>query len=427
MRVLHVLNASGGGASIGALELMRASRLAASGIEHFAVYPGRADPAVGAACTDHRAIPMRWWNIKTSVSPLRRLAIWGREMQITGFGRETRRALVDLIHKWKIDLVHTNTAATVAGALVAAELGLPHVWHIRERIGKNGFMRFRLSDRDLAARIGSLSSAIVPMSQFVGEIFHRYGQGTKTRVVYDGVDLALFAAPEARAAGRELRRAWGVPEGSLLIAKVASVTTRVKRHDVFIRAAGRVARRDPSLRFAIIGPLPKLTSWARRQGIEYYAWLRQLAREEGIEDRLLWTDAVTHVGALMNAIDVLAHACDLEGFGRVAIEAMAAGKPVIGPAAGGFAESVVDGETGRLVPPGDPTALAAGIETLAADPASRARYGRAGRERAARCFSLEAHLQSVQGVYGSVLQRCSRPTSGGVNVRMASSARGEMT
>ena len=64
MRVLHVLNAAGGGATIGALELMRSSRQAASGIEHFVVYPGiggTPDETVRAVSTDCRVIPMTWW------------------------------------------------------------------------------------------------------------------------------------------------------------------------------------------------------------------------------------------------------------------------------------------------------------------------------------------------------------------------------
>jgi glycosyltransferase involved in cell wall biosynthesis len=104
--------------------------------------------------------------------------------------------------------------------------------------------------------------------------------------------------------------------------------------------------------------------------VDYFDRLKEIAESEGVADRLIWTDSIHDAGAMMNAIDVLAHACDLEGFGRVAIEAMCAGKPVVGPNVGGFAESVVDGETGRSVPPGDPVALADGIVELVGDAAA---------------------------------------------------------
>lgn len=408
MRVLHILNSANGGASVGALELMRTSRLANSGIEHFVVYPGlneSPNPAVKAVCSGVRVIPMRWWNIKNSLSPLRRMAVWLREMQITAFGRRTQQVLREAIEEWQIDLIHTNTAATDAGAILAAKMRIPHIWHIRERIGHDGFMRFAMNDRGLATRIGSLSSSIVPMSRFVGEIFVSQGQANKTRVIYDGVDASQFDTADARERAAVLRKSWGVPEGALLVGKVAAVTSQVKRHDVFIRAAGKLGRRNPSLHFAIVGALPKLTSWSRRQGFDYFNRLRGLVREEGIEERFHWTDSVTDIGGLMNAIDILAHACDLEGFGRVAIEAMAAGKPVVGPAAGGFAESVINGKTGFLVSPGDSEAMALAIEQLVKTPKLREEYGSFGRLHAKAVFSMEAHLAAMRKIYCEALGR----------------------
>lgn len=406
MRVLHILNSASGGATVGTLELMRFSREVNSGIEHFAVYPGLGgdpDHAVSSVCSACCVVPMRWWNLKTGLSPFRRLAVWGREMQLTRFNRRTRHMLRELVREWKIELVHTSTVFINEGAIVAAQLGIPHVWHIRDRVGLDGFVQFALTDRDFVTRISSLSHTIVPMSRFVGEIFVKHGQAEKTRVVYDSVDPALFNTNDARSLGLQLRRSWAVPDGSLLIGKVASVTAPVKRHEIFIRAAGILGRRDPSLRFAVIGPLPKLKTWARRQGIKYFEKLQQLVHEEGIEDRFLWTDRVADVGAMMNAIDILAHACDLEGFGRVAIEAMAAGKPVVGPASGGFTESVVDGETGRLVPVGDPQALAQSIYEIASDPALRERFGRSGRQRTTQMFSPASHLSAMLDIYNSAL------------------------
>ena len=406
MRVLHVLNSQGGGASIGALEFIRESRRMDSGVEHFAVYPGLSgppDPGVASLCTACRVIPMRWWNRKTVLSPARRLAVWVREMQTTRFGRHTQTLLHDLLQTWKIDLVHSNTAAIIDGAVVARERGLPHLWHIRERIGREGFMHFPLNDSALAARIGSLSVVVVPMSRFTGEIFVRHGQAEKTRVIYDGVDSSTFDTESARQNGQALRRAWGLSDDAVLIGKVAAVTSRVKRHDIFMRAAGILTRQDPTLRFAVIGPLPKLTTWARRQGMEYYNTLRTLVTAEGLDDRFIWTGMIDDAGAVMNAVDILAHACDIEGFGRVAIEAMAAGKPVVGPSVGGLAESVGHGRTGFQVAPGDPQALALALARLVDDAGLRKQFGEAGLQRAHQDFSIETHAQRLLALYRSVL------------------------
>lgn len=407
MRVLHVLSGPSGGATVGALELMRTSRETGTGVKHFAVHQGpegsAPHPAVAGVSTACAQVPMRWWNQKTTLDPVRRALVWGQEMQRTRFGTRPVALLRDLIRRWEIDLVHTNHAAIDAGAVAASQLGVPHVWHVRERIGHDGFMRFALGDERLVARIGSLSRRVVGMSRFCTEIFLRHGLGVKATTVYDGVDASLFDTPEARGRGRALRVSWGVPEDRVLVAKLGAVVSRVKRHDVFIQAAGVLARRDPSIVFAVIGPLPQPSRWVWRGNMEYFHRLRRLVAAEGIEDRFLWVDHVDDVGALMNAFDVLAHACELEGFGRVAVEAMAAGRPVVGPAAGGFAESVMDGETGFLVAPGDPAALAGAVGRLAADPALRGRLGEAGRQRACEVFAPERHLCEMLDIYAEAL------------------------
>ena len=404
MRILHILNSPGGGATIGALELIRTSREAESPLKHFSVYPGvgTPHPDVAAVCHDARPLPMRWWNSKIKLSMLPRVAAWAREMQLTGFQRKTRGLIRQLVDEWSIDVIHSNTAAIDDGAVVAAQLGLPHVWHIRERIGREGFMRFPLSDSALSTRITSLSDAVVPMSRFVGEIFIEHGQGEKVKVVYDGVDRQIFDTDEARAKGYALRRSWGIPDDAVLVGKVAAVTSMVKRHEVFIRAAGILAKKNRSVRFAIIGPVPQQTSWVNRHSVEYFDGLKRLVKSEGLEDRFVFTGNVTDAGAMMNSIDVLAHACDLEGFGRVAIEAMAAGKPVAGPAAGGFTESVVEGETGRLVTPGDANSLSAALEEISGSEEVRTKFGSAAREWVRANFSPEKHLEEMSRVYESV-------------------------
>ena len=91
-----------------------------------------------------------------------------------------------------------------------------------------------------------------------------------------------------------------------------------------------------------------------------------------------------------------------EAFGRVAVEAMAMGRPVVATAHGGSLETVADGETGTLVPPGDADALARAIGALATDPEARAAMGQAGRERARAHFSTEAMVNRTLGVYASL-------------------------
>ncbi len=406
MNILHVLNSEGGGASIGAYELIQASRELGVETGHFVVYPGMmgqpASQRVASLATGSRVFPMPWWNKKRWLGSVSRLGHWLRANQLSAFGRVPREQLRRLIEEWRIDIVHSNTAAINYGALVAEEMGIPHVWHIRERIGSNGFMRFPLPDDKLAATIGKLSERIVPMSRFSGEIFLEHGLGHKTTVIYDGVDAAQFDTPTARERGRQLRRSWGVPDGAILVAKIAAVTSQVKRHALFVQAAGDLGRRFPDLWFVVCGALPAAGTWLNRGGREYYHELQTMVANAGIQDRFVWAGNVPDIPALMNALDIMVHTCEVEGFGRVAIEAMAAGRPVVGPAQGGIAESVVDGETGMLVEAGNPRAFAAAAARLIEDEQLRRSLGAAGRAHVSRVFSLERHVQLMEEIYQRV-------------------------
>ena len=105
----------------------------------------------------------------------------------------------------------------------------------------------------------------------------------------------------------------------------------------------------------------------------------------------------------MNALDVLVHPCNVEGFGRVAIEAMAAQRPVVGPNQGGVAESVIDGETGFLVPAGDVDAFAQATACLLQDKALRQRLGDQAKQYTVAHFSLQRHVDQTLSIYRSVV------------------------
>ena len=391
----------GGGASLGIYEMLRGRRRDA--VVPFAVMPSGAEEQearVRPLFEAMRVMPVPWWNRNVEAGWLRRGAYTlGRWRHGVSQSR-TQRAIEDVIEAWDIDLVHTGTALTVAGALAARACRVPHVWHIKEEIGQQGRVRFPYADAKLIAYMTGLSARIIVMSAFIGRIFQAHGAGGTLAVVPDGVDLVPYRSGTSQA----LRGQLGLKPGQLLVGMVASLTSTWKRHDVYVKMVGLLARRMPNVQFITIGPRPSPAQrWPYDRPRRHYEALEALAREHVPEGRLTFLDFVPNPPDIMRSLDVLVHTCDVEPFGRIAIEAMAAQTPVVGPQTGGLAETVVDGETGILVVPNDPAAFADATERLLRDEALRTRLGEAGRQRVVDHYTIEAHTERIHALYREVL------------------------
>ena len=133
-------------------------------------------------------------------------------------------------------------------------------------------------------------------------------------------------------------------------------------------------------------------------------YLRDLALEVGVADRVHVLGPRRDVPALMHAIDVFAMPSIWEGFGLVLLEAMAAGRPIVASRVATIPEVVVDGETGVLVPPGDPLALAEALAGLAREPERAQAFGKAGRERLRTRFSIEKMVGDTELLYRELVE-----------------------
>jgi glycosyltransferase involved in cell wall biosynthesis len=175
-------------------------------------------------------------------------------------------------------------------------------------------------------------------------------------------------------------------------APLALVTARLdeqKGHDVLLRAAARL----PGVRFACAGDGPLRDR------------LLAQARELGVAGRVAFLGYRDDLPSLLAACDLVVLPSRYEGLPISLIEAMAAARPVVATDIGGTRELVRDGETGVLVPPDDPEALADAIADLASRPDERRRLGEAGRVRARRHFGSEAMVAAVTDQYEALLGR----------------------
>jgi glycosyltransferase involved in cell wall biosynthesis len=130
-----------------------------------------------------------------------------------------------------------------------------------------------------------------------------------------------------------------------------------------------------------------------------------VAAELGLRDRLHLLGLRDDIETLLRAADVFVQPSRSEGLPLAVLEAMAVGLPVVASRVGGIPEAVRDGETGVLVPPSQPAALAEELRKLLESPERRLELARAGRRRVREAFSLEAMLEKYLALYAG---RCPR-------------------
>ncbi|MFQ5352063.1 MAG: glycosyltransferase family 4 protein, partial [Candidatus Binatia bacterium] len=167
---------------------------------------------------------------------------------------------------------------------------------------------------------------------------------------------------------------------------------------VLLEAFARLADSHPRSLALIVGGV-------HRSGSDYYERLRTFIDEDGLDERVLFTGPREDVADLMGCMDVVVH-CSVraEPFGRVIIEGMSVGRPVIATRAGGVPEFVRDGYNGLLVDPGNVAELVTALRRLFDDAQLRRELSRNSRRTAAD-FSIEKHSARVATVYDEVARR----------------------
>lgn len=313
------------------------------------------------------------------------------------------------------DVLHANFFMSGVAALRArASLGIPLVmtFHALGKVRRlhqgsaDGFPDSRFDIEDELVREADCVVAECPQDH--DDLVNLYdADPRRIEVVPCGFDDGEFA-PVARA---HARAALGWDAHAFSVLQLGRLVPR-KGIDNVIRAVGCLRAT-----FGIAARLYVVGGNAEQPSVEATP---EIGRLRAVADEAGATDLVTFVGRrgrdqlrqFYGAADVFVTTPWYEPFGITPVEAMACGVPVIGANVGGIRSTVVDGETGFLVPPHAPHALAACLATLAADPALAARMGRAGRERAQTAFTWSGVAEQMEQVYARVAT--ARPATGRV-------------
>jgi glycosyltransferase involved in cell wall biosynthesis len=281
--------------------------------------------------------------------------------------------LVALLRRERPDVVHVNSSKAAALGRVAALVGrvrvrvfTVHGWAFKAYSGTTGTL-YRWADRVLAP-LTTVTICVSETERAAG-LAARTCRADRTVVIPNAIDVE--ASPRARLDGD--------PPRIVTVGRLAAPKDPL----TLVRALPALAPRPYSLAFIGDG---------REQ-----PHVEQQIDALGVRDRVEMLGERHDVADLLAAADVFVLASRSEGAPLSILEAMAAGLPVVASDVGGVAELVADGETGLLVPPGDPAALAAALARVLDDRGLRGRMGAAGRARARDRFDLAglraAHLE----------------------------------
>jgi glycosyltransferase involved in cell wall biosynthesis len=320
--------------------------------------------------------------------------------RMAGLGREIAplsdlRALLGLhrvFRVWRPTIVHTHTAkAGLLGRIAARAARVPIVVHTYHGHVLRGYFSPAKTAlfRWLETRLATFADSLVAVSESVKDDLVSLGIASREqiRVVPLGLDLRQLAGELPRGT---LRREADIGGGVPFIGMVGRLVP-IKDVPTFLRAASLVRERIREARFALVGDgeeRPALEAECRRRGLDgavtFFGWQSDLA-------------------AVYGDLDVVVNASRNEGTPVALIEALAAALPVVATGVGGTPDLLAGGSYGRLVPPGEPTALAdAIVETLQQSEAAR-RRALAGREHVLERHSVARLVRDIDALYRDLL------------------------
>ena len=295
-----------------------------------------------------------------------------------------------LFEERRPDLVHMHTShAHTLGCLAArrprSRTGRP-LLAVSRRVD---FSIYRNFLRTSWLKYRFLGDRYIAISRAVRDVLVKDGiPGDRIEVVWSGVDAHRME----RAARKDLRGELGLPPGTPLVGDVAAFGWH-KAQEVLVEAWPLLLAEVPGAHLVLIGDgecRPAVEALARRLG------------PSGSSVHFLgFRDDVPEV---MGSLDLFVMPSILEGLCTSALDAQAAGVPVVASAGGGLVEAVADGRTGLLVPPRAPPALAAALARILRDRDLRERFSAAGRVHVRERFSVKAMVEGSRSVYGRMLR-----------------------
>lgn len=298
-------------------------------------------------------------------------------------------ALADMA-RFDPHLVHISSPDFAAWSALkwARARGLPVLASVHTRFDtypryyRMGFLEGPL--KAITRKVYSRCDALVTPSESMAEVLREERMNEDIGIWSRGVDRTVFSADRR---SLDWRRSLGIADGEVAVGFLGRLVME-KGLDVFGACVAELARRGVAHRVLVVGEGPAREAFAQLVPGAVFAGFQ----------------SGTDLGRAVASMDVLLNPSVTETFGNVTLEAMACGVPVVAARATGSTSLVLDGETGRLVPPGDATAFADAVAAYVADPALRQAHGAAGEARS-RGYSWDTINGAMAEVYLRLVNR----------------------
>jgi len=289
-------------------------------------------------------------------------------------------AWLRIIREARPEIIHANAYDAARSVMLSAKsLGVKVICHVR----------FPMTDQGkqwVFRRLPTPDAFVFNSQALMDETWPILGKKcprSHAYVVHNAVDLKAFTPS-----------AW--PESPMLRVGIIANLAPIKAHEDFLRMASEVLKQRADVEFWIIGA--DTTNTGRD------AMLKTLARDLGVEKSVRFLGHRSDIPQLLHQLHLVVLTSRIETFGRVLIEAMACGRPVIATNVGGIPEVITEGKTGYMVPAGDYSAMAHRVANLLADRREWQIMSKNCVEEARKRFGVEMHTKAMTRIYDAVIR-----------------------
>ena len=291
-----------------------------------------------------------------------------------------------LIKNFDYDIIHSHTSHAHSLAFFAS-MGCRVRRLVTRRVDFSIFRRNFFGLNGIKYR--RMAHYYIAISGYIKQVMEKDGiEAARIFVVPSGIDPVRLVADS----GNHLLGEFDIQANERVVINVAHLAGH-KGQQYLVRAIPHVLDKIARVRFFIIG------------GGERMSELKQLAASLGLERQLVFTGFRQDVGGFYNIADLFVMSSVQEGLGTAVLDALALAKPVVAANSGGLPEIIHDGQTGRLVEPANPVALARGIIELLENHELAGRLAQRGKAMVKEKFSVDAMVEKNIAVYRRLLSR----------------------